>query len=85
MECQQCGKELDPFGHLAAYIKEEGQYREFCGITCHEEYMKMYPKYSIRELQRILKNLHGAHGMDTTPKFLEFVRTNNKRVKELIK
>jgi hypothetical protein len=53
MNCAECKKELNPLSCLMAYIKDEEQHREFCGITCHEKYLLHYPRYSIAE---ILKN-----------------------------
>ena len=53
MNCAECGKELNPFGYLLAYIQDEEQHHDFCGIECHEKYLLRYPKYSIRQLRKI--------------------------------
>ena len=53
MNCAECGKELNPFGCLLVYIPDEDKSLDFCPGNCHEKYLLRYPKYSIRQMQKI--------------------------------
>ena len=46
MNCAECKNKLDPFGYLSAYVEEEQQSRDFCGIECMNAYRERYPKNS---------------------------------------
>ena len=74
MNCAECGTKLNPFGYLLAYIPDEERHRDFCISGCHEKYLQRYPKYSVKQMEKIFSHVKVDYDELEFDKFIEFFK-----------